>query len=87
MRNILILILVTLITSCSNCSETDSSTEIPYADTTYLDVYYTIKKLKIENHTYIMISGANRMGLAHDPECPYCKEYDFPEHKLETTDF
>ena len=72
-----------LITACCNCNETEPTTEIPYADTTYLETFYSIKKVKIENHVYIMITGANRMGLAHDPECQYCKE----QHKLETTDF
>jgi hypothetical protein len=76
-----------IITSCSDCTKTDSSTEIPYVDTTYFKSYYHIHKLKIENHNYIMITGVNRMGLEHDPECPYCKAQEFPEHKLETTDF
>lgn len=48
---------------------------------------YNVYKVKIENHTYIMITGYYRMGLEHDPECPYCKEHGFPEHKLETTDY
>mgnify|MGYP006967354568 CR=1 FL=1 len=49
--------------------------------------HYNVYKVKIENHTYIMITGYYRMGLEHDPECPYCKEHGFPEHKLETTDY
>ena len=48
---------------------------------------YSVYKIKIENHTYIMMVGYYRMGLEHDPECPYCKEHDFPVHKLETTDY
>ena len=48
---------------------------------------YNVYKIKIENHTYIMMTGYYRMGLEHDPECPYCKEHGFPEHKLETTDY
>ena len=84
MKKIITLLSAALImTSCSNSNETEATTEIPFADTQYIDAYYTIRKVKIENHTYIMLTGANRAGLAHDPECPYCKE----QHKLETTDF
>jgi hypothetical protein len=49
----------------------------------FCDVY----KTKIENHTYILLFGHYHLALEHDPECPYCKEHGFPEHKLETTDY
>ena len=49
--------------------------------------HYNVYKVNIENHTYIMVTCYYRMGLEHDPDCPYCKEHGFPEHKLETTDY
>ena len=49
--------------------------------------HYNVYKVNIEDHTYIMVTGYYRMGLEHDPECPYCKDNGFPEHKLETTDY
>lgn len=47
----------------------------------------SVYKTKIENHTYIVLYGYYRLALEHDPECPYCKEHGFPEHKLEKTDY
>lgn len=48
---------------------------------------YNVYKVELENHTYILLHGYYRLALEHDPECPYCKEHGFPEHKLETTDY
>ena len=68
-----------MLTSC--CSE---NTEI---QSTKIEDYCEVYKTKIENHTYILLYGYYRLALEHDPECPYCKEHGFPEHKLETTDY
>lgn len=73
-----------LITACCNDNTTK---EKPFIDDKYVDAFCTFRKVKIENHTYIMLTDGQRMGFTHDPECPYCKEQNFPEHKLETTDF
>ena len=71
--------------SCCNCNEnTKVESDIP---STKIEDFCHVYKTKIENHTYIVLTGYYRLALEHDPECPYCKEHGFPEHKLETTDY
>jgi hypothetical protein len=74
-----------ILSSC--CNDNSQSRYDEVLQTTVFGWEYQVEKTVIENHTYIVVSGANRMGLAHDPECPYCKTQELPEHKLETTDF
>lgn len=85
MKKLLYILAATfMVASCCTNSVPVNSTE------TSIRVYgnlYNVYKVNIENHTYIMITGYSRLGLEHDPECPYCKEHGFPEHKLETTDY
>lgn len=76
-----------ILSSCCNENGNSQSKQNEVLQTKVLGWEYFIEKTIIENHVYIMVTGANRMGLAHDPECPYCKTQEFPEHKLETTDF
>ena len=74
-----------MLASCCNCNEnTESESDIR---STKIENFCEVYKTKIENHTYIVLSGYYRLALEHDPECPYCKEHGFPEHKLETTDY
>ena len=83
MKKLLYILAATfMMTSCCNCSE--NTEEIP---STSIENYCSVYKTKIENHTYIVLYGYYRLALEHDPECPYCKEHGFPEHKLETTDY
>jgi hypothetical protein len=77
----LLYILTATFMMASCCSE---NTEI---QSTKIEDYCEVYKTKIENHTYILLYGYYRLALEHDPECPYCKEHGFPEHKLETTDY
>ena len=71
-----------MLASCCNCNE--NTEEIQSAK---IENFCEVYKTKIENHTYILLYGYYRLALEHDPECPYCKEHGFPEHKLETTDY
>lgn len=74
-----------MLASCCNCNEnTESESDI---QSTKIEHLCEVYKTKIENHTYIVLYGYYRLALEHDPECPYCKEHGFPEHKLETTDY
>lgn len=80
MKKLLYILAATfMLASC--CSE---NTEIQSAK---IEDFCDVCKTKIENHTYILLYGYYRLALEHDPECPYCKEHGFPEHKLETTDY
>ena len=82
MKKLLYILAATfMLASCCNCNE---NTEI---QSTKIEEFCQVYKTKIENHTYIVLYGYNRLALEHDPECPYCKEHSFPEHKLETTDY
>jgi thioredoxin-related protein len=69
-----------ILSSCCNSND-------KIMETTILGWEYDISKTIIENHTYIVVSGPYRLAMEHDPECPYCKAQEFPEHKLETTDY
>ena len=81
MKKIITLLSAALIMiSCSNDNTSDTPKELK---TIILGFEYSISKTQIEDHTYIIVSGPYRLGMEHDPECPYCKE----QHKLETTDF
>lgn len=89
MRKLLYILAATfMVASCCNCNENTENTPV-YTKTEILieGIPYNVRKVKYENHTYIMMTGTHRMGLEHDPECPYCKDNGFPEHKLETTDY
>lgn len=80
MKKLLYILAATfMMTSCCN-----ENTEIQSAK---IEDFCDVCKTKIENHTYILLYGYYRLALEHDPECPYCKEHGFPEHKLETTDY
>ena len=82
MKKLLYILAATfMLASCCNCNE---NTEIQSAK---IEKFCNVCKTKIENHTYIVLYGYYRLALEHDPECPYCKEHGFPEHKLETTDY
>ena len=72
-----------MMTSC--CSE---STKVESATQSIkIENYCRVYKTKIENHTYIVLYGYERLAIEHDPECPYCKKHRFTEHKIETTDY
>ena len=80
MRKLLYILAATFIVASCN----ESRTNVEPVDSSAISIeghYYNIYKVKIENHTYIMMTGYGT-GLEHDPECPYCKEHGFPEHKL-----
>ena len=82
MKKLLYILAATfMLASCCNCNE---NTEIR---STKIEDLCSVYKTKIENHTYIVLYGYYRLALEHDPECPYCKDNGFPEHKLETTDY
>ena len=86
MRKLLYILTATFMVAscCTNSEQTVNRTKTSIrVDGSHYNVY----KVNIENHTYIMVTGYYRMGLEHDPECPYCKEHGFPERKLETTDY
>jgi hypothetical protein len=88
MKKLLYILAATfMLASCCNCSENTPVTQVNTGEIRVGGTPYNVYKIKIENHTYIMLTGYYRMGLEHDPECPYCKEHGFPEHKLETTDY
>lgn len=78
-----------MLASCCNTTPTNSDNSFVEVD----NFTYTMYRFKLDNHTYIMLAVGYRMGFTHDPECSYCKEHnscfdnDFPEHKLETTDY
>jgi hypothetical protein len=86
MKKLLYILTATfMLASCCNCNEnTEVESNIQSAK---IENFCEVYKTKIENHTYILLSGYYRLALEHDPECPYCKEHGFPEHKLETTDY
>jgi hypothetical protein len=86
MKKLLYILAATfMLASCCNCNEnTEAESNIQSAK---IENFCEVYKTKIENHTYILLSGYYRLALEHDPECPYCKEQGFPEHKLETTDY
>jgi hypothetical protein len=86
MKKLLYILTATfMLASCCNCNEnTEAESNIQSAK---IENFCEVYKTKIENHTYILLSGYYRLALEHDPECPYCKEHGFPEHKLETTDY
>jgi protein involved in sex pheromone biosynthesis len=86
MKKLLYILAATfMLASCCNCNEnTEAESNIQSAK---IENFCEVYKTKIENHTYILLSGYYRLALEHDPECPYCKEHGFPEHKLETTDY
>jgi hypothetical protein len=83
MKKLLYFLVATfMMASCCNCNEnTEAESNI---QSVKIENFCKVYKTKIENHTYILLSG---YALEHDPECPYCKEHGFPEHKLETTDY
>ena len=84
MRKLFYILAATFMVASCYCYE--NTEDIPVNTNTTIRVdgnYYNVYKVKIENHTYIMMTGYYRMGLEHDPECPYCKDND----KLETTDY
>ena len=88
MRKLLYILAATfMVASC--CCNDNTETEPVYTNTVIRieGIPYNVHKVKFENHTYIIMTGVHRMGLVHDPECPYCKDNGFPEHKLETTDY
>lgn len=88
MKKIITLLSAALIlSSCCNENGNSQSRHDKVLQTTILGWEYDISKTIIENHTYIIVSGPYRLAMEHDPECPYCKTQEFPEHKLETTDF
>lgn len=86
MKKLLYILTATfMLASCCNCNEnTEAESDIR---STNIEEHCSVYKTKIENHTYIVLYGYYRLALEHDPECPYCKEHSFPEHKLETTDY
>ena len=86
MKKLLYILAATfMLASCCNCNEnTEAESNIQSAK---IENFCEVYKTKIENHTYILLSGYYRLALEHDPECPYCKEHGLPEHKLETTDY
>jgi hypothetical protein len=86
MKKLLYILTATfMLASCCNCNEnTEVERNIQSAK---IENFCEVYKTKIENHTYILLYGYYRLALEHDPECPYCKEHGFPEHKLETTDY
>ena len=86
MKKLLYILTATfMLASCCNCNE---NTEVERnIQSTKIENFCSVYKTKIENHTYILLHGYYRLALEHDPECPYCKEHGFPEHKLETTDY
>lgn len=75
-----------MLASCCNCNE-NTEVERDIQQSAKIENFCNVYKTKIENHTYILLCGYHRLALEHDPECPYCKEHGFPEHKLETTDY
>ena len=79
MKKLLYILAAAFMISCNENTEEIQSTNI--------EEHCSVYKTKIENHTYIVLYGYYRLALEHDPECPYCKEHGFPEHKLETTDY
>lgn len=84
MKKLLYILAATfMLASCCN-ENTEIESDI---QSTPIANYCSVYKTKIENHTYILLYGYYRLALEHDPECPYCKEHGFPEHKLETTDY
>jgi hypothetical protein len=86
MKKIITLLSAALIlSSCCNDNSQSRYDEVP--QTTVFGWEYQVAKTVIENHTYIVVSGPYRLTMEHDPECPYCKTQELPEHKLETTDF
>lgn len=89
MRKLFYILVATFMVASCCCNDNTENTPV-YTKTTVLQVSgntYSVYKVKLENHTYIMMTNMHRMGLEHDPECPYCKDNGFPEHKLETTDY
>ena len=75
MKKILI-ILATIFTVSSCCSNDNTEDKPVYTKTSVragVDCY-DVYRIKIENHTYIMMTCHYRMGLEHDPECPCHKE-------------
>lgn len=76
-----------MLASCCNCNENTPVTQVNTGKIKVGIASYDVYKTKIENHTYIIVTAYHHFGLEHDPECPYCKEHGFPEHKLETTDY
>lgn len=89
MKKLLYILTATfMLSSCCNYNENTENTPV-YTKTTLRvsGETYSVYKVKLENHTYILLNGYYRLALEHDPECPYCKDNGFPEHKLETTDY
>lgn len=76
--------------SCSseNCSEnTKVEKGIPFVKVeSWENCGISVRKTKIENHTYIVLFGFRRLAIEHDPECPYCNEQELTKHKSETTE-
>ena len=88
MRKLFYILAATFMVASCCCNDNTENTPV-YTKTTLRvggDIY-SVYKTKIENHTYIVLHGYYRLALEHDPECPYCKDNGFPEHKLETTDY